>query len=180
MAIQARDFYYISFTFKDDDGAISELGFYVDPDAIGVAGVQAFVPVAWPLAQALSDSQIIEASFRQAFYDDTYPEPALESDVENKAVFLLTSLGNFSAKVSVPGILESKLSTTGIPKGIYLDMGDPDVAAFASLLVGGIDMTPFGFAGWVRPCDSRGADFRNIKEAYKVNRPSHKANRNRG
>lgn len=79
------------------------------------------------------------------------------SDVEEGGYFNFRTAGGYRTSMRIPTYIESLIS----PGGSDIDTSDPDVAAFVSAMISGIDLTaatPVAGTGTVTPTDSRGDD----------------------
>lgn len=79
------------------------------------------------------------------------------SDVEEGGYFNFRTAGGYRTSMRVPTFNESLIS----PGSSDIDTSDPDVAAFVSAMISGIDLTaatPVAGTGTVTPTDSRGDD----------------------
>lgn len=158
----------IVYTFMDDDKATSTERVYV-PVGTALADAKTFANSYAALIQPLSDCAMTKYNISQEVYDDTYPVAADGSDVEDKGVLTFRTVGNGSATMSWPGVLESILVNTISRKGTYIDLANVAVAALASALISGLG------APAIQPSSRRGDDLVSIKDAYKQNRSSQKS-----
>jgi len=103
------------------------------------------------------------------------------NDVEDKSVVLMGVQGGWRTQLAVPGC-NPPLQLVGAGGEVLpeLDRTKLNAGDFLTFLTEGRDMIPFGFGGWVRPCDARGGDIQAIDEAYKQQRGSQKSNGRRG
>lgn len=184
MTIVQRDYWTISMSFKDDDGAVSRFAVNVyEPGVdVGFPVIKLYTDNLIPLVQAVSDGTYLEHSISKGYYENDPAEKVANpgSDVEDKGVMLFETADGSKGKLSVPSILESKLVSTGALAGIQLDMTDADVAALVLFLITDVDTTPFGLAGEVHAVDSRGSEYITIYDAYKQNVASYKSRGSRG
>lgn len=90
--------------------------------------------------------------------------PNSVSDVEEGAAFNFRTAGGYRTSLRIPTLLESLVS----PGSSDIDTSDPDVAAFVSAMISGIDLTaatPVAGTGTVTPTDSRGDDIVALTDA---------------
>lgn len=161
----------LSLTYQDDDLATSRTS--VDfPAGTPLADVQAYAAAYAALVDPVTDCALIGYSVNQEYYDDTYPVAAAGSDVEDKGVLVIRTVGNAIKTMSWPGVLESVLVNTISPPGTYIDLSNVAVAALVSALITGI--------GGTAPTNGRGDDLRSVKEAYKKNTSSLKSREYKG
>lgn len=86
------------------------------------------------------------------------------SDVEEGGFFNFRTAGGYRTSLRVPTFLESLISAGSAD----VDTSDPDVAAFVSAMITGIDLTaatPVAGSGTVTPTDSRGDDIVALTDA---------------
>jgi len=161
----------LSLTYQDDDLATSRTS--VDfPAGTALADVQAYASAYAALVDPVTDCALIGYSVNQEYYDDTYPTAGAGSDVEDKGVLVIRTVGNAIKTMSWPGVLESVLVNTISPPGTYIDLANVAVAALVSALITGIAGTA--------PSNGRGDDLRSVKEAYKKNTSSLKSREYKG
>ncbi len=163
----------IVYTFQDDDLATATERVHV-PVGTTLAQAKAFATSYAALIQPLSNCAMRKYTISQEVYDDTYPLAAAGSDVEDKGVLNFRTVGNGSATMTWPGILESLLVNTISRKGVYIDLANVAVAALASALISGLGSPA------IAPSTRRGDDLVTIKDAYKQNRASQASMGNRG
>lgn len=184
MAITSRDFWTVSATFVDDDGATSRMSInaHEPSTALGYPIIEAWAVRFIPLVAAVIDATLLEFSVSKNFFEDDPLErvPTAGSDVEDKGVFLLETENMHKGSFSVPSILEDKLVSSGALSGIQIDLDDADVAALVVYLTEDVDMNPFGLAGDVHAVDSRGEEYVRTYDAYKQNRASFKSRGRKG
>lgn len=83
--------------------------------------------------------------------------PSSTSDVEEGGYFNFRTAGGYRTSLRIPTFLESLISAGSAD----IDTSDPDVAAFVSAMITGIDLTaatPVAGTGTITPTDSRGDD----------------------
>lgn len=161
----------LSLTYQDDDLATSRTS--VDfPAGTALAAVQTFATAYAALVDPVTDCALIGYSVNQEYYDDAYPVAAAGSDVEDKGVLIIRTVGNAIKTMSWPGVLESVLVNSISPPGTYIDLANVGVAALVSALITGI--------GGTAPTNGRGDDLRSVKEAYKKNTSSLKSREYKG
>jgi hypothetical protein len=161
----------LSLSYQDDDLAISRTTVPF-PTGTTLAAVQTYATAYAALVAPVTDCALIGYSVNQEYYDDTYPVAAAGSDVEDKGVLVIRTVGNHLKTLSWPGIIESVLLNTISPPGTYIDLANVAVAALISALITGIAGT--------QPSNTRGDDFRSVKEAYKKNTASLKSREYKG
>jgi hypothetical protein len=161
----------LSLSYQDDDLAISRTTVPF-PTGTTLAAVQTYATAYAALVAPVTDCALIGYSVNQEYYDDTYPVAAAGSDVEDKGVLVIRTVGNHLKSLSWPGIVESVLLNTISPPGTYIDLANVAVAALVSALITGIAGT--------QPSNNRGDDFRSVKEAYKKNTGSLKSREYKG
>jgi hypothetical protein len=161
----------LSLSYQDDDLAISRTTVPF-PTGTTLAAVQTYATAYAALVAPVTDCALIGYSVNQEYYDDTYPVAAAGSDVEDKGVLVIRTVGNHLKSLSWPGIVESVLLNTISPPGTYIDLANVAVAALVSALITGIAGT--------QPSNNRGDDFRSVKEAYKKNTASLKSREYKG
>lgn len=183
MATQLPDVGAFTFTVKDDDLAQSKMTFYAVLPVLNQwtqDGAKAFIDALWALVTPLIDSALVGFNFTMSGYEDTFPDAAAGSDVEDKGVFLMRTENNKPTSVALASILEAKLVSSGIAAGIQIDTSDSDVADFIDALENGIDLNPFGILDVARISTDRGEAVARVVDAYKQNRQSHKSRGGRG
>lgn len=90
--------------------------------------------------------------------------PNSVSDVEEGAAFNFRTAGGYRTSLRIPTLLESLVSAGSSD----IDTSDPDVAAFVSAMISGVDLTaaaPVAGTGTVTPSDSRGDDIVALTDA---------------
>lgn len=90
--------------------------------------------------------------------------PNSASDVEEGGFFNFRTAGGYRTSMRIPTFLEALIS----PGSADIDTSDPDVAAFVSAMITGIDLTaatPVAGTGTVTPSDSRGDDIVALTDA---------------
>jgi hypothetical protein len=163
----------LSLSYQDDDLAIARTS--VDfPQGTALADVQAYATAYAALIAPVTDCALIGYSVNQEYYDNTYPVAAAGSDVEDKGVLVIRTVGNHLKSISWPGVLESVLVNSISPPGTFIDLANVAVAAVVSALITGLG-TPA-----VAPSNNRGDDLRSVKEAYKKNTSSQKSREYKG
>lgn len=161
----------LTLTYKDDDFALSKTS--VDfPPGTTLADVQSYATSYAALIAPVTDCALEGYTVTEDFYDDTYPQPAAGSDVEDKGVLIIRTANNKTRQLTWPGVIESVLMNTISPPGTYINLANAAVAALVSALITGI-------AG-VAPSNDRGDDFLSVKEAFKKNTGSLKSREYRG
>lgn len=161
----------LSLSYQDDDLAISRTT--VDfPVGTTLAAVQTYASSYAALVNPVTDCALIGYSVNQEYYDDTYPTAAAGSDVEDKGVLVIRTVGNNIKTMTWPGIIESVLLNTITPPGTFIDLANVAVAALVSALVTGLAGTA--------PSNGRGDDLRSVKEAFKKNTASLKSREYKG
>lgn len=153
----------ISFSFVDDDLANAHTSVKL-PAGTDYADAIAFAEEYLYLLDAVSDCAIQSYTVNQLVYDNAFPAGADGSDVEDKGVLTIRTVGGGTSTLSWPGVLESVLVSTITPKGTYINLANTAVAALIAALVNGLD--------GVSPSNRRGDDFLSVKEAYKQQRGS--------
>jgi len=161
----------ISFRFVDDDLAEGRTSVKL-PAGTAYGDAITFASDYVNLLDAVSGCALQGYTVTQVVYDDTYPVGAAGSDVEDKGVLTIRTVGGGTSTLSWPGVLESILVSTITPAGTYINLSNTAVAALVAALVNGIDGT--------EPSDRRGADFLSVKEAYKQQRGSLQSREYRG
>lgn len=161
----------LALSYQDDDLAIARTSVNF-PTGTALADVQAYATAYAALVDPVTDCALIGYSINQEYYDDTYPTAAAGSDVEDKGVLVIRTVGNAIKTMSWPGVLESVLVNTISPPGTYIDLANVGVAALVSALITGIAGTA--------PSNGRGDDLRSVKEAYKKNTASQKSREYKG
>lgn len=163
----------LSLTYQDDDLATSRTS--VDfPAGTALADVQTYAAAYAALVDPVTDCALIGYSVNQEYYDDTYPTAAAGSDVEDKGVLVIRTVGNAIKTMSWPGVVESVLVNTISPPGTFIDLANVAVAALVSALITGLG-TPA-----IAPSNGRGDDLRSVKEAFKKNTNSLKSREYKG
>jgi hypothetical protein len=173
----------ITYTVTDDDRAVSKMQFWATLPTLNQwsqDAAEATIDQLWSLIAPLIDAVQVGVAFNLSGYEDTFPEPVAESDVEDKGVFLARTTNNKPVSVALASILESKLVTDGLAAGIQIDVADADVAAFIDALEDGIDLNPLGILDTVRFGTDRGESIATVIDAYKQNRSSQKSRGRRG
>lgn len=166
----------ITYTFVDDDQAVSTHTIVLaDPAFLGAVSFPTSLPLIHTFAQdyadlitTVSDCALTKYSITIETYDDTYPQAATGSDVEDKGVVVFRCANNQTMRMSWPGIKESTLVSNITRPGTYIDLTNADVAALAAVWVTGQVVG----ATTVAPSDRRGADIIGIKDAFKQNTAS--------
>jgi hypothetical protein len=161
----------LSLSYQDDDLAIARTSVPF-PSGTTLAAVQSYATAYAALVDPVSDCALIGYSVNQEYYDDTYPLAAAGSDVEDKGVLIIRTVGNAIKTISWPGVMESVLVNSISPPGTYIDLANVAVAALVSALITGIAGT--------QPSNGRGDDLRSVKEAYKKNTSSLKSREYKG
>lgn len=164
----------ITYSFVDDDLAQSTKTVAL-PSGTTMADAQTYATSYKALLEPLSDCAIVRYVVSQEYYDDTFPTGPANSDVEDKGVLKFRHDGGNggTSTITIPGIMEDKLLTTGVTrKGVWLDLANAAVAAVVSALVTGLAGTA--------PTNRRGDDLTTLLEAYKQNRGSLKSMQRRG
>lgn len=161
----------LSLSYQDDDLAIARTSVNF-PVGTTLAAVQTYATAYAALVAPLTDCALIGYSINQEYYDDAFPTAGAGSDVEDKGVLVIRTVGNAIKTMSWPGVLESVLVNTISPPGTYVDLANVAVSALVSALITGI--------GGTAPSSSRGDDFRSVKEAYKKNTYSQKSREYKG
>lgn len=165
----------LTLSYQDDDLALARTS--VDfPSGTALASVQTYATAYAALVAPVTDCALIGYSVNQEYYDDTYPVAGAGSDVENKGVLILRTVGNNIKSMTWPGVLESVLVNTISPPGTFIDLANVAVAALISALITGIGTAP----NVVSPSNSHGEDLRSVKEAYKKNTASLKSREYKG
>lgn len=163
----------INYTFQDDDTATSTERVHV-PAGTTLANAKTFAASYAALIQPVTDCAMRKYTISQEVYDDTYPLAAAGSDVEDKGVITFRTVGNGSATMTWPGILESLLVNSISRKGTYIDLANVAVAALVSALLTGLGSPA------IAPSTRRGDDLVAVKDAYKQNRSSQASMGNKG
>jgi hypothetical protein len=166
----------VSFSFIDDDLAQSSISIKL-PDTVTLDAAYAFAADMVNLMTPVSDCALQKYSVSGEIYDDTYPQGAAGSDVEDKGVLTIRTVNNGTSTLSWPGVKETLLVSNISPPGTYINLTNVNVAALVSALVNGIAEP---LLGTIQPSDRRGSDFLSIKEAYKQNRGSQKSRQYKG
>jgi len=181
MALAARDYWTVSATLKDDDGATSRFSVNcVEPGIdVGYPVIALWAQVVVGLVEELSNCALQNMTISKEYVSDDRV-PAAESDVENAGVFLVETAGGYKGRLSIPGILEDVLIASGALTGIQIDTSLSDVADFIEAITTDYDTTPLGLAGEVHAVDSRGMEIQSVYDAYKQNRSSFKSRGGRG
>ena len=161
----------LTLSYQDDDLAIARTS--VDfPGGTTLADVTAYATSYAALIDPVSDCALTGYTVTEDFYDDTYPQAAPGSDIENKGVLVIRTANNRTRQLTWPGILESVLLNTISPPGTYINLANVAVAALTSALITGLAGTA--------PSNDRGDDFISVKEAFKKNVNSLKSREFRG
>lgn len=161
----------LSLSYQDDDLTIARTS--VDfPAGTTLAAVQTYASNYAALVAPVTDCALIGYNVNQEYYDDTYPVAAAGSDVEDKGILVIRTVGNHFKQMSWPGIIESVLLNTITPPGTFIDLANAAVAALVAALITGI--------GGTAPSNNRGDDLRSVKEAYKKNTSSQKSREYKG
>lgn len=155
----------IIYSFVDDDLATASERVHV-PVGTTLANAKTFATAYAALIKPLTDCAMRKYTISQEVYDDAYPVADPGSDVEDKGVLTLRTVGNGSATMTWPGIIESVLVNSISRKGTYIDLANVAVSALVSALISGLG-TPA-----IAPSTRRGDDLVAIKDAYKQNRKS--------
>jgi hypothetical protein len=166
----------ISFGFQDDDLAQASVSVKL-PSGTLLANAFVFAGDLVALMSPVSDCALQKYSITQELYEDTYPQGAAGSDVEDKGVMTIRTANNGTSTFSWPGVLESVLVNNITPAGTYVNLTNAAVAALVSALINGINI---GLGGTIQPSDRRGLDFLSVKEAYKQSRGSQKSRQYKG
>lgn len=90
--------------------------------------------------------------------------PNSASDVEEGGYFSFRTAGGYHTSLRIPTFMESLISAGSAD----IDTSDPDVAAFVSAMVTGIDLTtatPVAGTGTIAAADSRGDDIVALTDA---------------
>jgi hypothetical protein len=166
----------ITFSFIDDDLAQSSISIKL-LDTVTLDAAYAFAQDMVTLLVPVSDCALQKYSVSGEIYDDTYPQGAAGSDVEDKGVLTIRTVNNGTSTITWPGIKESLLNNTITPPGTYIDLTNANVAALITALVNGLAEP---LLGTIQPSNKNGQDFLSIKEAYKQNRGSQKSRQFKG
>lgn len=165
MAIAAKPTISIVYSFRDDDNKSSTTEVMI-PGATTAANALAFAAALRPLLAAITDSTLMGYNVILGFAEAALPVIG-SSDIENKAVFLMTAANAVKASLTVPSPLESILQLNNQD----IDHSNSDVSALEDALT-------LGLSG-VQPVNSAGSDLTGIYDAYKQNRRSHVNGRQR-
>jgi len=165
MALALKPTISVVFSFRDNDNKNSTMEVLI-PGATAPATAITFATGMAALAVPLVDSTLtgfnVVIGYREA--------GALvigSSDVENKALFLMTAANAQQSSVTLPSPLESILQGNNQD----IDYSNADVSDF-------IDALTLGLSG-VQPVNASGSDLTGVYDGYKQNRRSHVNGRQR-
>lgn len=161
----------LTLVYKDDDLAQSRSSIDFPPGTTPAA-VQTYASAYVALVAPVTDCALMGYTITEDFYDDTYPTPAAQSDVEDKGVLVIRTVNNKTRQFTWPGVLESVLVNTISPPGTFINLAHVAVAALVSALITGI--------GGTAPSTDIGSDFLSVVEAFKRNRSSLKSREFKG
>lgn len=165
MALALKPTISIIYSFRDDDNKSSTSEVLI-PGATTPANAVTFALALRPLIAALSDATLTSFNIVLGWSEASIPVIG-SSDIENKAVFLMTAGNAIKSTLTIPSPLESILQGNNQD----IDHSNSDVSDFEDALTLGI--------GGVQPVNASGSDLTSIYDAYKQNRRSHVNGRQR-
>lgn len=152
------------YTIMDDKGQTSKVTIPF-PDSLGIANVPAAVQAIGDLLDPLISGGMMSAGFS---YDVDISgfgwnaSPILYIDVQEGAKFVFRGVNGFLKRLRLPCFKENKM----LPNSNKVDQTDTDVAAFATAMVDGVDLTSYGGTGTHAASDVRGDDLTSLQDAY--------------
>jgi hypothetical protein len=157
--------YSVVMSFQDAKGETSTTMINV-PTGITLANITIFAQEMVKLVDAMINGIVTRVGIAVtiALPSGINISPNSASDVEEGGYFSFRTAGGYHTSLRVPTFLESLVA----PGSADIDTSDPDVAAFVSAMVTGLDLTtatPVAGTGTVTPSDSRGDDIVAITDA---------------
>lgn len=165
-----QGFYVVTINAVDEDNGKGSHIVRLD-NSIAPADALSFTTAYAALVQGVCETACVRATCTAVFTDPSL-SPAADSDVEDKGVFRVDAVDGRGATLTIPGIKESKLITSGSGKGKDINTDDSAVQALMDAWTDGIGGI-LGI-GAIRPILGSGQYIDAVIEAYKQNRMSHK------
>ncbi len=157
----------LNFTVRDDKGAISRFTVNL-PAGTSFDDVTLFAQQLFPLVDPLVNGAITDVSVNLPIDGiSLQTTAALTSDVQEIGQFVFNAVGGFLKRIGLPTFSELKV----LAGSAQIDQTDPDVAAFITAMVDGIDLTGVGGSGTIQPSDYRDADLETVDSAVEAFRP---------
>jgi len=149
--------YYIYFSIADEKGDISTVEIPI-PDTTALTDLPDVVQAFSDLIEPLVGGGLIQAGVRLLVSVTGWNTlAAAGSDVQEKAEFVLRTVGGFLKRLNLPTFIESFFNAGSKE----VDQAAPDVAAFITALEDGVVVN----AHTVQPCDLRGEDLTQLVDA---------------
>jgi hypothetical protein len=157
--------YAIVISFQDAKGKQSTTMVNV-PTGITLANLTIFAQEMVKLIDTMINGIITRVGLAVTFALPTgiNISPNSASDVEEGGYFNFRTAGGYHTSMRVPTFMETLVSAGSAD----VDTSDPDVAAFVSAMISGINLTtatPTAGTGTVTPTDSRGDDIVALTDA---------------
>lgn len=151
------------FTVADEKDAKSTIAIPL-PDSVGLTNIAAAVQGFGSLLEPLIQGQILTAGARVEVDISGFGwsgVAGLNSDVEEGARFVFRSVTSLLKSLRLPTFNESKFNA----QSADVDLTDTDVAAFATAMTAGLDLTGTGGTGTASPVNIHGDDLDELVSA---------------
>lgn len=155
--------YFVQLTLSDAKGDQSVMSIPL-PDATDVADAQRYGEEITLLLAPLVNGALRDARLSVPINYVPYDPVASIADVQEKARFSFRTTNDFLKSISIPTFVEGFF----VPGTKEVDTTDPDVAAFTTAIIDGINIDPGVTDTIIQPCDVRGKDITELEGAVEA------------